>query len=255
MLYIITEDSNSARCFWDCAAHTFRGKGNYILVDLQNDNGGNTTLNNQVYLLLPSLKSGDELFVAFDNIANTHNFNTHQFIMNTYAVCASKDVDFKFTSYYCFEELYLSYKELLNMYELSNVNKVTLKALRYVQSCLDEGKDYYLKSNINIADFIEKYKRDSGNNREHFANALLIDVTNKINGRFKITKKDNVFNTVGQCWIEDCSNIQLQLNNKHIDNMCGNCKYCCKYNDTKDKLLDLDNKSISKNSTYRLSQI
>lgn len=132
MLYIITEDSNSARCFWDCAAHTFRGKGNYILVDLQNDNG---------------------------------------------------------------------------------------------------------------------------NNREHFANALLIDVTNKINGRFKITKKDNVFNTVGQCWIEDCSNIQLQLNNKHIDNMCGNCKYCCKYNDTKDKLLDLDNKSISKNSTYRLSQI
>lgn len=107
MVYIITEDSNSARDFWRIAADTFIGMGNYSLEPLPADGGGNTTLQMQVTNVFGKIQANDILFIAFDNIGNTKNFVTSDFLNKTIARCVKKGVCFKFTTYYCFEELYL----------------------------------------------------------------------------------------------------------------------------------------------------
>lgn len=255
MLYIITEDSNSAREFWKCVARTFKGEGRYTMVIPSKGVSGNTTLSNQVMTLFPSLKSGDELFVAFDSILGNKSFDPSKFLINTAGICASKNVQFKFTSYYCFEELYLSYTELLNISRLEGYDNITLEALKQVQAKVNSGIDYFIKSDPIINSFIAKHKKDTGKNREHFANQLLVVVTQSIEGHFVITKKGNCFSDKGECWLKDCKEIQSKLVPQHRDNLCSACKYCCKLMGMKDKLIDLESKSLSKISTYKLSQI
>lgn len=109
MLYVITEDTNSARSFWNIVAKTFRGDDNYILVSLLKDKngkevGGNTTLENQVNTVLFSMNKSDELLIAFDYISN---FSPFDFIKNTHNKCKVLGITCKFTNYYCFEEVYL----------------------------------------------------------------------------------------------------------------------------------------------------
>lgn len=36
MLYIVTEDTNSARYFWECVAKTFKKQSEYKLVEINN---------------------------------------------------------------------------------------------------------------------------------------------------------------------------------------------------------------------------
>ena len=58
MLYIITEDSNSAREFWDKAASVYRGAGAYTMVPLLKG-GGNTTLKAQIDEAFKFMESGN----------------------------------------------------------------------------------------------------------------------------------------------------------------------------------------------------
>ena len=262
MLYIITEDSNSARDFWKCVADTFRGQGKYIMVALPkdargNDVAGNTTLDSQVISVFPQLQSGDELFVVFDNVANNNGFNVVNFINKVTSLCNSMGIKFKYTGYYCFEEVYLSYTELIRMYS-NTMNKdiVVLNTLKYVFQNLQNGTDYYMKSNRYIEEFLRKCDGDAGKNREHFANQLLIEATKLIKGHFKIIKTGRSFFNRGECWLMDCSSIQHRLKEQHRENMCNNqCDFCCKYSDTKDKLLDLEQHSICEGSGHGLSKI
>ena len=68
-MYIITEDSNSARDFWQCVAQTFRSVDSFLLVSfpIGSDGqtaSGNTTLKAQVLSIFPKLQAGDKVFVA-----------------------------------------------------------------------------------------------------------------------------------------------------------------------------------------------
>lgn len=92
MLYIITEDENSARDFWNYAASVYRSHGTYTLVPLIT-NGGNTTLKAQVDKLFQTIKTGDELFLVIDNIAKVHNFWAYDFINKTSVRCERKGLD------------------------------------------------------------------------------------------------------------------------------------------------------------------
>lgn len=74
-MYIITEDSNSARDFWQCVAQTFRSVDSFLLVSfpIGSDGqtaSGNTTLKAQVLSIFPKLQAGDKVFVAVDCVAN-----------------------------------------------------------------------------------------------------------------------------------------------------------------------------------------
>lgn len=262
MLYIITEDSNSARDFWKCVAKTFRAANTYTLVPLiKNKNGkpsaGNTTLNTQVLSILPNLQSGDTLFIAFDNIAATKGFNPYNFINKVHSICNGLGINVKFTSYYCFEELYLSYEEVFNMYSsLSKHNKIILEALKYVYNSINSNHDYYDKSKC-IQDFINIHS-EAGRNREHFANALLLSVTQALNGtgHFVITKSSGAFDKQAECWLKDCNTIQSNMPPQQIKNVCNcMCNYCCKYKTVKERLIDLDIRSLCRNSSISLQQI
>ena len=235
MLYIITEDSNSSRDFWQCVAQTFRPVDSFLLVpfpsgsDGQNASG-NTTLKAQVLSIFPKLQAGDKVFVA---------------------------VDFVATSYWCFEDLYLSYDEVLAMY-LKNpmAENVVIGALQYVHDNLQNGTDYFDTSQ-EIQNFIDLHN-SAGKNREHFANELLMEVTraSKGNGHFAITKSAGAFHKSAECWLRDCSDIKEKMAPQQVINICDKkCKYCCKDKGTVDKLIDLDTRSICKDSDYQLQQI
>lgn len=262
MLYIITEDSNSARVFWEIVVNEFRGKNNYILVPLfkgkdSKDSGGNTTLKSQVTQLIDSLNTYDELLVVFDNINNSRNFNKVRFIKWALNICKIYNINIRFTDYYCFEEVYLSYSELIDMYMKCNYKKIVLDTLKFVNASITNYKDYYDRNNKVIDDFINYYKKDSGYNREHFANALLIEVTQTIGYRFKIIKSGDCFYNQGACWLLNCEDIRKSMKNEYeINSICKNrCKFKCKDCVTKEKLVDLNNNSILKNSTCDLLEV
>lgn len=73
-----------------------------------------------------------------------------------------------------------------------------------------DGQDYFDNSK-DIKEFIELYKRDSGKNREHFANALLLSVTGALSDWFHISKSGNCFdiNGSGRCFILGCNSMQF----------------------------------------------
>lgn len=263
MLYIITEDSNSARVFWKYAAKTFRGDGNYKMVPfLKGTDGkpssGNSTLVNQLKDLAPNLNKDDTVLLVFDNISNIGKQPITTFLAFVGRIANRYNISIKVTSYYCFEEVYLSYSELEKLN--TNNKQVILEALRFVKNCILNNVDYYDITYKEIADFINFYKKDSGKNREHFANALLISCTNNISGDFKIIKSGYAFEKQGRCWIQDCDyiikDIRLTYGDKAVNNKCGNkCSFKCKNCSTLEKLLDLNNNSMINNSSYDLTQI
>lgn len=254
MVYIITEDSNSAREFWKIAADTFIGIGKYSLEPIPAGGAGNTTLQSQVINVFSKIQANDILFVAFDNIGNTSNFVASDFLNKTIARCKQKNVCFKFTTYYCFEELYLSYEELVR---LSNNHK-DANIISFVSKCINSGKDYY--NDTLIQNYIQNCTNTVINNREHFLNHLLMEACKVIKGHFKILKRGQCFSTTGECWVKDCMQIQNTMQPQQVNNVCNNqCQYCCNGKTVVDKLMDLNNKSIftsrSKQQLHELGKI
>lgn len=194
MLYIMTEDSHSARVFWEIAANTFRENENYKVLPFLNNNNlimsGNTSLWDQLLNFVNNNTDANaELFIIFDNIEGSYNFNTRTFIKNAVNICRLNNITLKMTDYYCFEELYLSYSELKR---LNKDNRdIVINAVDFVRNCLLNGVNYFDIRFKPVAYFINFYKKDSGKNREHFANALLISITELLDGRFRIIKSGN----------------------------------------------------------------
>ena len=263
MLYIITEDSNSARDFWQCVARTFRSAESFLLVPfpIGSDGrtaSGNTTLKAQVLSIFPKLQAGDKVFAAVDCVANNaKGFSAHDFVKWGTRLCMKKGAEFAATSYWCFEDLYLSYDEVLTMYRKNSVaENVVVGALQYVHDHLQNGTDYFDTSQ-EIQNFIDLHS-SAGKNREHFANELLMEVTRALkgSGHFAITKSEGAFYKSAECWLRDCSNIKEKMASQQIINICDKkCEYCCKDKGTADKLIDLDTRSICRDSGYRLQQI
>ena len=55
---------------------------------------------------------------------------------------------------------------------------------------------------------------------------------------------------------EEIQNIKENMAQQQVINICDKkCEYCCKDKGTVDKLIDLDTRSICKDSGYRLQQI
>lgn len=242
MIYIITEDKNSARDFWEIAAKNHVGDSNYKMVPLVNESAGNTTLDAQVQSIIGKLNSGDILFIAFDNIANTSTFNPANFIRKIEAKCNELGVKFKFTRYYCFEELYLSYDALI---EMSDVQKSFYKLLVYVHECINNGDDYYTSDLVNS--FIQNSNRNIPN-KEHFTNVLLIEATKYLKGHFGILKQAGAFYKQAECLVQSCSDIQNNMSEQQYNNVCKTqCKYNCKMREAKDKIQDIGKKSVIRN--------
>ncbi len=259
MIYVITEDSNSARTFWNIVFETFN-KEEYKLIDLPSDDkgksySGNKTLDIQVNNALKIMHRGDRLVIIFDNITDEKHFSTRSFLDRTEAKCEALGINLSISTYYCFEEIYLSYKELLNLYKRCKYNNIVLETLEFVCKSIHNRIDYF-DANDTINNFISYYGKDSSYNREHFANALLMEVTKSLSKWFYISKSKDCFGKKGngQCWLLNCTDIQSSMTTQHINHQCIiGCKYMCKNTTTRDKLLDLENKSLCRYTGLGLS--
>lgn len=251
MIYILTEDKNSARDFWKIVADIFLGSDNYVLEPLPAGGGGNTRLQEQVTSVFTKIKEGDSLFIAFDNVANTKTFVPSDFIVKTSARCNMAGVNFRYTTYYCFEEIYLSYNELIKL----SCNYKDIDVIKYVNESINSARDYFTEQIVEA--FIKENQDINLSNREHLLNYLLIESTKRIKGYFRITKSGQCFDKNAECWVKDCLQIQEGMMVQHCNNLCGEaCRYSCKGKAARAKLMDLKEKSIfGRSGGYQLCQL
>lgn len=250
MIWLVTEDSNSARDFWIKALDTFVGTTGYTVNTLNNNNGvitaGNKTLNGQINNVLKQVKENDILFVAFDNIEDKKEFVVSDFIRNTVHTCKKHNISFWCTKYYCFEEMYISYLEVERLYTLNKRCDLSiLKSLQYTRNCIMQGVNYYDKQRDEVRHIIS-ISSDANKNREHFANVLLGEVTRGLGYGFWFSKERKHISK-SECWTVDCSKIQNNMNIYQKEKICDTqCNYCCKNKLAKDKFLDLEENSLMK---------
>lgn len=248
MIYFIAEDMNSAHKFWKTVLDTFSTK--YVEIN-KNDKGqivyGNTSLDSKVDIALKVIKPGDTLFVAFDNIGspltpNNQAFDAGDFINNTNAKCMMKQVNFYITNYYCFEEIYITYDELEDMCKKDGNSKLA-EVINHVKTQIYNNREYFDKNNTYIK-YVISIAKDAGKNKEHFTNVLLYQATKSIeHGYFAISKKKGGF---GICWINDCNIIINKNMGSNLNYFCYHCKYSLKKRGVKEKLVDLNKRTILK---------
>ena len=250
MVWLVTEDSNSARLFWEKMFQTFLGNSAYKANPLSQVNGistaGNKTLIRQVNEVLQQASENDTIFVVLDNIANTKQFVAADFIINMSNKCKRNKVNFEYTKYYCFEELYVSYSEVERLYSISSKCDLNLlDCLKYVRNCILNGIDYYDKEINEIQYILNKYQT-ANKNREHFANVLLGEVTRELGYGFWFSKSGK-HSSRCTCWMEDCMLIQNDMSMEQKEKECDiRCRYCCKNKEIIEKLSHLKKNSLMK---------
>ena len=251
MIYIVTEDSNSARDFWKIAAELCCKKPFYMMPMTKNS-GGNRGLEKRTIEAADKAAKdgcGNIVLSIFDSIDSTDNsyFPTKEYIKRAKKYCKAKNVTFKYVRYYCFEEMFLSYDGLCNMYT-GKLKDVLLEIHDYIREhpkrnyfyCCDKVRDYIKELNsrgINVK------------NRETLANIILSEITHVLPGHFMITKTGHCFDSSAMCWVKDCSDVQkiTEMNTYKIKNVCEcTCNYCCKFKTAEDKVNDIAGNNIKR---------
>jgi hypothetical protein len=216
---------------------------------------GNDSLYDQVSNVLSIATVNDTLIILFDNVGaskpefeNSDNtgsgFDTFRFFKFVRSTCKNNLKDVYTTTYYCFEELLLSYKGLAELYNIDGKTSNLIDVLNYVRNSILNNQEYYYRDNRLISEVISKYKR-AGVNREHFCDALLSQITRDIkHGLFRTEKTHK--NGLGICLVESCEICRKSKKMKG-DYTCNNCKYSMKDSTAEEKLMDISNNSLVKN--------
>lgn len=234
MHYILCEDEKSGKIFFENISSIFKN----VSCDIRSTKG-NTNYNNYLNSILKMLKRGDSLLLAFDNIGSKKGFNPSEIILKAKTACLGVGAKLWVTKYYCFEELYLSYTEFINMCEHFSKNSKRLEellpTLKYVNSCILEQKEYFDRNNP-LVDCVIKMFDKAGGNKENFCSTLLENSTRELKGIVTIKK-----NSFGICWLHSCSDLRF----KNKDYICNNlCIFAMKNSDGLSKLFDLENNSM-----------
>lgn len=234
MKYILCEDSGSGLIFFQQLSKYFSKEDCKVLTS-----SGNSTYLDSLESLINDLSEYDTLILAFDSVEITDNFNPRNIINTAKYYCDLINVKLYYTCYYCFEELFLSYKFLKDMFISGSYNKddkdLWYDILNYIYTSIQSGDDYYDSSN----DFVKYVKQSTDKARktkEKFTKAVLTHVSGSIFGDFKIT--DGHF---GNCWLTCCSDVNIR--NKQY--RCSKCNSNFKCANSMEKLLELEKHSMS----------
>ncbi len=186
--------------------------------------------------ILPNLSHGDVFILIFDNLGSGKlcGIPIPAFLKMVIRKCRLIDVRFKCTNYYCFEELFLSYGGSLDLIEKHDER--FKEEICLIQSDIMADRNYYeLRYNYWFNYFNSRNNAGVMKNRETLAAGICADMFKGSCGSFAVLKE-----RLGQCWVKDCVDVEI---NKYI---CDNkCKYKMKGCTFKDKLLDMDNNSVS----------
>ncbi|SES28788.1 hypothetical protein SAMN04487884_12712 [Butyrivibrio fibrisolvens] len=244
MIYIITEDSKSGYDFWKIVFETFLDSDDFEIIVAAGNRFLQKCFNDT---LDRCCDLQDSILLIFDNIDDTSNFNPGNLIEYCKESCEEKGVRFYFSDFYCFESIFLSYKEMLNM--TSDCKPVIKDTIEYVNEAINQGFGYWDSTDDIVDNFLDQYGSEA-KNREHFEAELLSIATRGIGfGQFHIEK--STFNK-GKCWLYRCADIQSTMNSYVRDKDCDTrCRYTNKNMDTLAKLNDIFDNSILKESQIK----
>lgn len=203
--------------------------------------GGYDNLINLISSLDGKLKCGDYVILFFDNVGDDIKVG-HIPVVNLLGVldklCNDACCVFRYTTYYCFEELLLSYTRLQDM--CIKLSKKELEEFKLLQDDMISGKNYYsiLRNSDKYDNLLRKlncFEISKGRiNRENLSFQLLKRISGSMLNTWKVSKSD-----IGSCWISDCSNEGF------MEYMCQKCKYALSGCLLKQKIEDLDKNSVS----------
>ena len=173
---------------------------------------------------------GDTFILIFDCVETIDNIPVVSILRDLLIMCSRKKVYFRYSTWYCFEELFLSYSGLLDLvkdssvkYNLELLQNNILSGVNYFESDLSFWKYY-------ITDSVGSFK-----NRVKLSSAICNKILHNVIGDFKLTKS-----SIGSCWISSCRDSSLS------SFICNKCNFCCKDCSFELKLNSLHNNSISK---------
>lgn len=235
MQYILCEDSGSGFLFFQCIRDIYSSKTECDVITSY----GNTNYRDCLENLKTVLKDGDTLILAFDSVEVEKNFNPRNIINSAQYFCEKNNIHLYYTTYYCFEELFLSYKYLTGMFYDGNYNKndkeIWGKILQYICDSIYAMEDYYNK-NDELVKYVISIIPKADKTKEKFTKAIMTHISGSICGDFKIY--DGKF---GGCWARSCDSIVM--NNKVY--RCSTCNSRFKGKNSKEKINELESNSIS----------
>lgn len=218
MFYIITEDEKAGLMFYK--------KFNEIILQgkaIVDTSKGCKNLINKLIQVGPS--KDDKILIALDHVNSIDIIETIREIKRW----NEEGYQIHYTKYYCMEEIFLSFKYLQKWH--MGISHQNMDMLDFIQTCINNNKDYFEEPNPALKELIEGYK---SSNREHFASTFLLRITKRSN--FKISKVK-----VGDCWLTDCCSNLLPYIACYL-------KQDNNYLSVEQKLLSIYNNSILQNA-------
>ena len=173
----------------------------------------------------------DNIIVSFDNCGNMYARKLKKELLPKISGRVNK---LYFTSYFCFEEIFLSYinmEQYLDMHYVSKNYANLYKCFSVIRNCINSGINYLAYPDESIKAEMDNNKNIS--NREQLASNVLGRITGTAGRRLHIGKS-----SLGSCWVTDCKS----LIDKYGKYACGGCT--CSLNKAVDKLNDLQAYSI-----------
>ena len=238
MKYIICEDSGSGFTFFKTVRDICFTEDQCEVVSSY----GNTNFQDTVKAIIEKLKQGDFLMLAFDSVEVSEDFNPKNIIISAQYGCDKAKATLYYTTYYCFEELFLSYDYLADMFMNGSYKKddkeLWMKLLNYIHDSIFSGNDYYVDNEL--VSYVKSIIKKSNRTKEKFIKAVLTHISGSIRGDFKITD-----GSLGKCWLQACE-IATFTNKEY---RCKNCIYNFKGLNASEKLIEIEQHSLCRLST------
>lgn len=237
MRYVICEDSGSGYQFFNDLTFCFGVSSECRVIS----SNGNMNFYDTLVNVLPFIVKGDKLLLAFDYIGISDRFDPNEIIEYAIRYCTNVGAEYYWTTYFCFEELYLSYIRLHDMFWSSrNASTDWLDALDYICERINSGVNYFDLNHPSIK-FIISQASYANRGREKCAKAVLYNITRKLLGQFTIS--DGNF---GRCWLHTCGTFDFS----NIRVACTKCVLCNHCRESYDKAIDLEGNTISQFKSF-----
>lgn len=231
MLYIVTEDEGSGFQFWKSVADNLLI--NQRNITLTTSKG---VANIPQILKRLNLKLGDTLLLAVDAVYDNSSASIKDIFELALLICHRAQARLIRTTYYCFEEVFLSYDYLTSMCS-KQADDIDRELIKIVQNCIYNQENYAQLGVLN-ENILPTSIKATGS-REKLAKALLSYITFKMAGMFKI-----VSGALGRCWIDSCDDLRQRKSKILTSQYCSKCRYKCKENTAISKLEHLDENTL-----------
>ena len=216
--HIIVEDAGSGKEFWAAVNKEFLdSKGNII------EAGGVTNLDKELRknFELGNISSGDYILIAFDN-TGTLQASVQMEKLKKHAT-EYKLSGLIFTTYYCFEEIFLSFERLLDWVK-PRLSDSEIALIQFIGNSIRERKDYLTNHSEFETEFNQlvesRHLTIKALGREKLSANLLSYITQQNIG-FKITK-----GSIGSCWIHDCCQTSVDVFSGYDNKITKFIKQC-----------------------------